>query len=327
MRSTHTAIEDRQQSVLVTGGTSGLGRSLVSDLSRRGWHVVFTGRNTAAGRSLEDASPNPDPGCRHFLSLDQSDLAACIDLPDRIAALGIPPLAAIACNAGTQTVGTTVVTAQGLEATHTLNHLSHHLLVDLLLPLLQDHSRILVVSSGTHDPAQRTGMPAPELRTVWAMAEPELLASESPNRAGRIRYTTSKLCNMLFSYELARRLHGDPRAITVNALDPGLMPGSGLSRSYPRALQVLYRRLAPAMQLVVPNVNSPKTSARAAADLLSNPEYGGANGMYFVGTNIARSSAQSYDRVAARRLWTESNAFLGALGLSWPTSESMAVVV
>lgn len=89
-----------ERSVLVTGGTSGLGRSLVSELMRRGWHVVFTGRNVAAGEALERASGVGGGTC-HFLPLDQSDLLACLELPQRIAALGMPPLTAIACNAGT----------------------------------------------------------------------------------------------------------------------------------------------------------------------------------------------------------------------------------
>lgn len=93
------------------------------------------------------------------------------------------------------------------------------------------------------------------------------------------------------------------------------MPSPGLSRSYPRLVQIIYRHIGPALQWVVPKVKSPRTSARAAADLLTGPEYGGAHGLYFVGTRVVRSSTQSYDRSAGERLWAECDALLEDLGL------------
>jgi len=90
-------------------------------------------------------------------------------------------------------------------------------------------------------------MPAPHYTSAADLAGPDTSAEE-----GRRRYTTSKLCNVLFTYELDRRV-GD--GVSVNAFDPGLMPGSGLARDYPPVQRLAWRFLFPALR-VLPGVRS-----------------------------------------------------------------------
>jgi NAD(P)-dependent dehydrogenase (short-subunit alcohol dehydrogenase family) len=160
----------------------------------------------------------------------------------------------------------------------------------------------VVVSSGTHDPARFTGMPHPRYTSAAELAHPpgELTAEE-----GRRRYTTSKLCNLLFTYELDRRLEHGAQAVTVNAFDPGLMPGSGLARDYPPLQRVAWRYVLPALRFL-PGINSTKTSGRNLAALAADPRFDGVTGMYFEGSKPALSSADSYNIDTARELWETS---------------------
>ena len=82
-------------------------------------------------------------------------------------------IASVVCNAGVQNVGSTKRTEDGFESTFGVNHLGHFLLANLMLPHLQAQARIIFVSSGTHDPAQRSGMPVPILKHARSLAAPD----------------------------------------------------------------------------------------------------------------------------------------------------------
>src|SRR5205807_7305075 len=101
--------------------------------------------------------------------------------------------------------------------------------------------------------------------------------------AGRRAYTTSKLCNVMFAYELSRRLRAHGRGtITVNAFDPGLMPGTGLARDYGPAQRFIWNYALPALRFI-PGVNSANRSGRDLARLVLDPELESVSGKYFVG--------------------------------------------
>jgi len=199
-------------------------------------------------------------------------------------------------------VSGTELTEDGVEMTFGVNHLGHFALVQGLLGELAHPARILVVSSGTHDPSRHTGMPDPLYTSAADLAHPR--AEQSAD--GRRRYTTSKLCNVLFGYELNRRL-GD--GVTVNAFDPGLMPGSGLARDYPPLQRLVWRYLLPALR-VLPGVRSTRTSGRYLATLVNDARFDGVSGEYFDGLRPIRSSADSYDRGKALDLWETSERLL-----------------
>jgi NAD(P)-dependent dehydrogenase (short-subunit alcohol dehydrogenase family) len=167
-------------------------------------------------------------------------------------------------------------------------------------------ARIVVVSSGTHDPAKFTGMPHPHYTSAAELAHPpgQLTAEE-----GRRRYTTSKLCNLLFTYELDRRMGHGAHGVTVNAFDPGMMPGSGLARDYPPLQRFAWRYVLPALSFL-PGVNSTRTSGRYLAALAADPRFDGVTGMYFEGNKPALSSADSYDIDRAQELWASSERLL-----------------
>lgn len=293
------------RAAIITGASSGLGLECARALLRSdpSWHLVLPVRD--AGRGAEAVTQLGQPQRCTVMPMDLASLASVRAFVDDVRAAGLPPLQAIVCNAGVQ-VSSTEWTEDGVEMTFGVNHLGHFRLVQGLLDELTHPARIVVVSSGTHDPTKHTGMPDPSYTSAADLAHPR--ADESGN--GRRRYTTSKLCNLLFTYELDRRLG---QGLTVNAFDPGLMPGSGLARDYPPLQRLAWRYLLPALR-VLPGVHSTRTSGRNLAALANDPRFDGVSGEYFDGLRPIRSSADSYDRGKALDLWETSERLLTQVG-------------
>lgn len=284
----------QQRTVVITGGNAGLGFEAARALGREGWRVVIACRDGGRGEAAAEKL-RAEGAAVEVRLLDLASLASV----RRFAAAWEGPIEALICNAGIQVVSGLSFTEDGYETTFATNHLGHFLLVELLRPRL---ARVAVVASGTHDPAQRTGMPEPRLATAAEMARPPA-DTEDASLAGRRRYTTSKLCNVLFAYELARRAP----ELEVVAFDPGLMPGSGLARDYAGWQQLAWNYVLPLLRFFQPNVNTTEASGAALARLASEPVQ---SGTYYEGRKVIRSSALSYDEAAAKALWDESQALV-----------------
>lgn len=298
------------RTVIVTGANAGLGlecvRSLLGDNTGErsdggdndSWHIVLAVRNPDLGAAAVAELGAPDR-CT-VMRVDLASLDSVREFVTAFSAAGLPPLHAVVCNAGLQTVDTKF-TVDGVEMTFGVNHLGHFALVAGLLDQLVAPARIVVVASGTHDPAKFTGMPHPEYTSAEELAHP---APDAPAQ-GRRRYTTSKLCNVLFAYELDRRLGRGAKGVTVTAFDPGLMPASGLARDYSPAQRVVWRIVGPLLRLL-PNVNSTRTSGERLAALAVDPAFEGVTGRYYEGGKEIRSSVDSYDTAKAADLWQTS---------------------
>jgi light-dependent protochlorophyllide reductase len=294
------------QTAIITGANSGLGLHcaralLAADAS---WHLVLAVRDPARGAAAVERL-GAGKRCT-VMQLDLASLRSVRGFIEDVHGGGLPPIRAVVCNAGVQVVSGAHTTADGYEMTFGVNHLGHFALVCGLLDALTAPARIVVVSSGTHDPAKFTGMPHPRYTSAADLAHPtgELTAEE-----GRRRYTTSKLCNVLFTYELDRRLDHGVNGVTVNAFDPGMMPGSGLANDYSPLQRFAWRYVLPALRFL-PGVNSTRTSGRHLATLAADPRFNGVTGMYFEGNKAALSSADSYNIDTARELWDASERLL-----------------
>ncbi|MFN3007079.1 SDR family NAD(P)-dependent oxidoreductase [Mycolicibacterium wolinskyi] len=298
------------RTVVITGANAGLGFECARGLldSDPSWHVVLAVRDT--GRGTDAAARLGHPGRTTVSAIDLAALRSVHDFAGRLPQLDVPPLHAVVCNAGLQMVSGAQTTAEGYEMTFGVNHLGHFALVSQALDQLAKPARIVVVSSGTHDPDKFTGMPAPRYTTADKLAYPP--AGGLTAEEGRRRYTTSKLCNMLFAYELDRRLGHGHHGVTVNAFDPGLMPGSGLARDYSPAQRLAWRVLMPALR-VLPGVNSTRRSGADLARLVADPALDGVSGAYFAGTRRIRSSRESYDEAKAADLWQLSERLVAAV--------------
>jgi len=306
-----------RSAVLVTGGNSGIGFECARALARAGWQVVIASRDRemsaqAVGRIVQE-SRNPAVSA---MTVDLGSLASVRQLAKEIDT-GDMPLRALVCNAGLQMTRGPVLSSDGFELTFAVNHLGHFLLANLLLKklLANTPARIVIVASGVHDPTLRTGMPKAAVTDIATLA-----ATGGPRKGefdGRLAYVNSKLCNLWFAYELARRiesagLSGDAR-LTINAFDPGLVPGSGLARDYSPTLRFIWDRILPGVAQVLtrvtPTVNPAPKSGAALARLVLDPTLATVSSKYFPSHarwQEARSSDASYDQDRARVLWDES---------------------
>lgn len=250
--------------VLITGATRGLGLAAAHAVAAKGAHVLVAGRNPKSVEATARAVGG-EP-----VVLDLEHLADV-----RAVARTLPTLDAVALNAGLQVVTGATQTTDGFETTFQVNHLAQFLLLDVLLARPRPPARVVLTGSGTHDPAHRTGMPAPldgEI-TAWAHAAD---GDEPLGVAGRRRYTTSKLLNAATAAALAQ----ERPDLHITCLDPGLMLGTGLSRQYSPVARRLTSALAPAMGRLFPFASTPQRSGQALARLLLDNPPPAASGAY-----------------------------------------------
>ena len=316
----------RMNTAIVTGANTGLGFECARALAEtRDWHVVVACRSAEKGREAvkrliaQTRQKEIEAKEIEAMTLDLASLESVRNFARDYAAERRPQLRAIVCNAATQIVTGRTFTKDGFETTFAVNHLGHFLLVNLMLAQMAPPARIVVVSSGTHDPAQTTGMPPPIYRRARILARPDEDSKpldDPQGTAGRRAYTTSKLCNVLFTYELDRKLRAgkavgqNGSSITVNAFDPGLMPGTGLARDYGRMARFAWRFVLPVLRPFVPNVNSAARSGRSLASMVTEPRFERISGKYFQGARDVPSSKDSYDPAMAAELWQSSAAMV-----------------
>lgn len=305
------------KTVIITGANSGLGYYCAEAIAKSGqdWHIVIASRNLLR---VEEAVRNLIAETEYpyieGVALDLASLVSIRQFAQDFIAGERPLLQAIVCNAGIQIVSDTLYTEDGFEMTFGVNHLGHFLLVNLLLPHLSDgvaarpvglHSRIVFVSSDTHNPDANTGMPYPQYQDAELLAFPANSDNDTDiGNTGRRRYTTSKLCNVLCAYELSRRLQKQQLNITVNVFNPGLMLDTKLARDYSQAaLSALSAAMPPS---VLEKARDSKTMGSALAKLILDPVLENTTGQYFDGLEKTRSSTESYDEKEAAELWESS---------------------
>ncbi len=271
------------KTVLVTGANQGIGKASAVELARCGAKVVLVCRNETKGKAaLEEVRAQAKGQPPELLV---ADLASLADVR-RVAGdfrKGHDTLDVLLNNAGL-IVPTRRTTVDGIEETFAVNHLAPFVLTSELLPLLRatPSSRIVNVSSEAH---RRGKMHFDDL---------ELAKGYGSFKA----YSQSKLANILFTYELSRRLDGT--GVTANCLHPGVI-GSGFGQTYKGVFSVL-------VKIAKPFLLSPEEGARTSVYLASSPEVAGVTGNYFDKCKPVRSNAVSYDEASWSRLWEVSEA-------------------
>lgn len=193
--------------------------------------------------------------------------------------------------------------------TFAVGHVGHALLFSLLRPCLANTARIAIVSSGTHDPAQKSGLPDARFISADQLAHPSQKVAQGP---GRQHYSNTKMANIMYGYSLHRRLqdinkrHG--KSWTVNLFDPGLIPGTGLAREAGGLFKFLWMSILPRIHgvlrlLISPNIHTAKESGESLARLAIGSDLEGTSGVYFEGRKEIKSSKESYDKKKQEELW------------------------
>jgi NAD(P)-dependent dehydrogenase (short-subunit alcohol dehydrogenase family) len=244
-----------------------------------------------------------------FLPLDLSSLAQVRSFAAEWEANQFPPIHSLVFNAALQFPGDVQYTGDGFEKTFAISHIGHALLFSLLRPHLADTARVVIVSSGTHDPAQKSGLPDAFYSSAEELAHPE---GESLKNNGRQRYATTKLTNVLYSYALHRRFEAINKKTgkhwTVAAFDPGLMPGTGLARDATGFEKFLWMKVLPKIMpllrlLISPNIHTTDYSGQMLSRLVTGSDEEIGSGMYYEEDKQIKSSNASYDQEKQEDLW------------------------
>ena len=275
------------KTVLVTGGTGGIGRATAQRLAAMGARIGITGRDVGrTQRAAAEIASESVSGPVDAFAADMSSQAEVRRLADEVLDT-YPRLDVLVNNAG-GFWSHRHVTADGFEHTFALNHLAPFLLTSLLLDRLIESApaRIVTVSSG----AQSMG----KIDFDDLMGERKY--------SGQSAYNQSKLANVMFTYELARRLAGT--GVTATALHPG-MTNTAFSAEDPS------RAFAPLVKVMRPFMKKPDRGADTPVYLASAPEAEGLTGQYFANREPKKSNTASYDAAVTARLWRVSAVLVG----------------
>lgn len=295
-------------SVLVTGGTVNLGYHAALNIARQhpDYLVVLVSR-TDLDQAAQKINQTLKQDNVAFLSADLSSTNNVRNLVGNWTNAKFPPIKALVLNAGLQFPGGVQKTDEGIEKTFAINHVGHALLFHLLWPHLAPDARVVVTASGTHDPAQKSGLPDAIYNSAEELAHP---TPETEKYAGRQRYATSKLVNVLWTYALHRRLqqYAPEKHITVTAFDPGLMPGTGLVRDASFLVRFIFTKILPHLipllrRVAIENTHTPQESGEALARLAIGDDVKGVSGKYFEGKKEISSSKDSYVVEKQDDLW------------------------
>ena len=271
---------------LVTGATRGIGRVAARELARMGATVLITARDPGRGRDTAEEIRRDTGREVAVLPADLASQASVRELAAEVRRR-TDRLQVLLNNAGA-IYTTRQLSPDGHELTLALNHLGYFLLTNLLLDLLRSGapSRVVNVASAAH----RRG------RIDW-----DDLQGERRYGGGWKAYSQSKLANILFTRELARRLQGS--GVTANCLHPGVV-ATGFGHNNPTLFGTL-------VKLAAPLFISPARGADTAVWLATAPEVAGVSGEYFARRRPIPSTRAGQDPEAARRLWEVSERLTG----------------
>ena len=283
------------RTVLVTGGSGGIGLATALGLAAMGAHLAITGRDRGRTQDAAREIRAVGGGQVDVFVADLSSQQQVRRLAGEVLQ-SLPRIDVLVNNAG-GFWNTRHVTADGLERTFALNHLAPFLLTSLLLDRLKHSApaRVVTVSSN--------------VQAIGRIDFDDLQGERS--YSGARAYNQSKLANVLFTYELARRLQGT--AVTANALHPGVVR-TAFGAEDPRRIQRLF---TPFMR---PFMKAPARGAATSIHLASAPDLEQVTGRYFASSKPRRSSKRSYDQAAAAQLWQVSADLAGLTAAGAATS-------
>ncbi|MBN1454273.1 MAG: SDR family oxidoreductase [Anaerolineales bacterium] len=273
----------KNKTCLITGATSGIGRATALALAQKGATVILAGRDeelcqsTIAWIKNKTGNSNIDYLLAD-LSVQAQVRALAAEFKSRYERLDVLVNNAAAIFFFRQ------VSADGIEMNLAVNHLAYFLLTNLLLDTLKASApaRVVNVASNSHY-GKRLDLDNLELKRGY-----------NPGKA----YGRSKLANLYFTYELARRLEDEGTGVTVNAMHPGFVRTNMAANN-----GWLVRLFLPLVHL---NSLTPEEGARTAIYLASSPDVEGVSGKYFVREREVASDPVSYDESTAKGLWEMS---------------------
>lgn len=274
------------RTVVITGATSGIGEVAADRLTAKGDRIVFIARDRARAEETLRRLRAISGGAHQAHHADLSRLSEMKRVGEEIAAAE-PRIDVLINNAGAM-FGTRQLTEDGLEMTFALNHMAYFVLTALLLPKMAAGGRVVSTASDAHKGAK---LDFSDLQSAR-------------HYSGFAVYGRSKLCNILFTRELARRLQGT--GITANCLHPGFVA----TRFGNRSGGILSMGIRAAKTFAL----TPEKGAETMVYLASSPDVANVSGGYFVKCKPTAPTRQAQDDADARRLW-DMSAKLSGVGI------------
>lgn len=303
------SINSSESTLVVTGVTAGFGEKALELLLHKANGPIIVGARDIA-RVPRHVSERVS-----VLPLDLASLQSVAAFCSTILVRG--PICGLVLNAGLSP-RTLRLTEDGIDLAFQTNYLSHFSIIQSLWGLLAEDAHIVITSSGTHDPAEKTPPPPPrhaDARLLaWPKTDPGL--DKSGAKAASRSYTASKLCCTMLSLELAARR---PEGVSIS-FDPGLVPGTRLTREFPAWL---IRLLMPVMSRTMPadRTSSLPASATTLAQFMSQTALVGSNGDYVAMRGgypvVVQPSELARDADLRAALWRDSEAILSE-AQDWP---------
>jgi len=272
------------KTVVITGATSGIGEVAAVRLAEQGARIVFTARDKARGDDTMAALAKANPKANHAVHM--ADLSRLAEMKRVAAELAREPEIDVLVNNAGALFNKRIETEDGLEMTFALNHMAYFVITNLLLSRLKTGGRIVSVASNAHRGAR-------------------LNFDDLQSRRGYTGfpvYSRSKLCNILFNRELARRLSGS--GVTANSLHPGFVAtrfgndSGGIVRAVLKVAKPI-------------GAISPEEGAQTIIYLAASPEVAGVSGEYFYECKTATPTAEARNDGDAKRLWEISQQIAG----------------
>ena len=294
-------MENNLKTIILTGASSGLGFETVKKIAKqfKNYRIIMACRNLEKANSKkEEIEKETQNKNLIVMEIDTSSLESVKNFVTNYKNSSYGKIYSLVCNAA---VGGYPLekTKDGFDVVFETNHLGHFLLVNSLIPLMEENGRILVVSSDMHDPPK-----AFHPNFEWVGAE-KLAKPDEELGKSMVRYSYSKLCNLYFTYELIRRI-GDKKKLFINAFTPGFIPETGLSG----------KKKIPAENVNFVKKNFPERvgdldkSSQALCDLITMEDFK-ENGKFFDrSTNFIKTSELSYNEKNAKELWDLSESYV-----------------
>jgi len=274
----------QNKTVVITGATSGIGEVAAIRLAEKGARIVFTARDKARADETMGKLKRANPNADHVLHM--ADLSRLVEMKRVGAELARESRIDVLINNAGALFNKRLETEDGLEMTFALNHMAYFVITNTLLSRLKTGARIVTVASNAHRGAR---LDFDDLQSRRGYA-------------GFPVYSKSKLCNILFNRELARRLAGT--GVTANALHPGFVAtrfgdnSGGLMRTVLKVAKPI-------------GAISPEEGAQTLIYLASSPEAAGVSGEYFYECKTATPTAEARNDEDAKRLWDISQEIAG----------------
>jgi NAD(P)-dependent dehydrogenase (short-subunit alcohol dehydrogenase family) len=295
LRAKLSAQGTARKRLVMTGGTSGIGRRLIERLrvEHPQWTIILLARQSPRARELQAFSDI------ERLTVIEADLAslrsvdrACNEV---IRSLNSEEIDALALNAGVQTVSHNAASADGLELAFAVNFLAHFLIVERLKEHMRSDGRIVTTSSEVHDPEAfcLMGIGRAKWQDPTVLADPVRSQEHivSTVDRGEARYCASKLLNLMHARHLARELE----TISVIAFNPSVVPGTEIARDRNWLQKLGWKHVMPALASILPGARSIEQSASDLLWLVTKVDAQRISGSYVDGREVQPGSKESRD--------------------------------